>query len=451
MSMFSRRQLLAMSGLTGGAVYLGASPFASKVFAQGLELQDRYFIFCYFNGGWDLLLGLDPRDPAIFRDDLRKSTLIETGYSELPSSRRELVETSVDGMVFGPYIGALADHADKLCVVRGMSMDTLTHEVGRRRFLTGQPPAGLQAQGSSLATVLADRLGGSEPIPNLSVRVESYNEAFETWASGIRVSSVEDLVRALSPAPHSLSGDEQAAIDALLAEFGACPGAQRSTVIREGLAGRGAAQDLVALGLDARFDFGANTAEMEALRDLYGIGSDLADASAQAAAAVTAITAGISRCVSIEIADGLDTHGPEWSAYHGPSMEDGFDLMAAILSDLDSREYGNSGESWLSRTTVVGFSEFGRSTLLNSSGGRDHFIHNACVLAGGGVTGGKVIGASSDLGMTPQAVDLATGELDLEEGTTIKPEQVFRALLQGVGIEDDIAGLEAEALTAIHS
>ncbi len=354
------------------------------------------------------------------------------------------------GDVIGHPIGDLADHAEKLCVVRGMSMDTLTHEVGRRRFLTGRPPAGLQAKGSSLATVLADRLGGGEPIPNLSVRVESYNDGFETWASGIRVSSVEDLVRALSPAPDSLSGDEQAVIDALLAEYGACPGAQRATAVREGLSARSAAQDLVRLGLDARFDFGANTAEMQALRDLYGIGSDLSSASAQSAAAVTAITSGISRCVSIEIASGLDTHGPEWASYHGPSMEDGFDLMAAILSDLEGREYGNTGESWLSRTTVVGFSEFGRSTLLNSSGGRDHFIHNACVLAGGGVRGGQVIGASSDLGMTPQEVDLATGEVDLQGGTTIKPEHVFRALLEGVGVEDDVAGLEAEALTAIH-
>ena len=49
-------------------------------------------------------------------------------------------------MTFGPYLGDLLGHASKLAVVRGISMDTLTHEVGRRRFLTG----GFQASGSGL-------------------------------------------------------------------------------------------------------------------------------------------------------------------------------------------------------------------------------------------------------------------------------------------------------------
>ena len=45
--------------------------------------------------------------------------------------------------------------AQKICVVRGMSMETLTHEAGRRRFITGKPPSGLLARGSSGATWLA--------------------------------------------------------------------------------------------------------------------------------------------------------------------------------------------------------------------------------------------------------------------------------------------------------
>ena len=28
--------------------------------------KHRYFIFCYFGGGWDVLVTLDPRDPAVF-------------------------------------------------------------------------------------------------------------------------------------------------------------------------------------------------------------------------------------------------------------------------------------------------------------------------------------------------------------------------------------------------
>ncbi|MEM9494001.1 MAG: transcriptional initiation protein Tat, partial [Myxococcota bacterium] len=142
--------LAAFAGL--GRNFGGLSPIA---LATAAEVSDRYFIFCYFSGGWDLLISLDPRDPAVFREDVKKVTRIQPGYHLLPSGNRDLVATSVPGMTFGPYIGNLVDHADKMALIRGMSMDTLTHEVGRRRFLTGKAPAGLQARGSSMATVMA--------------------------------------------------------------------------------------------------------------------------------------------------------------------------------------------------------------------------------------------------------------------------------------------------------
>lgn len=440
---------------------LGRAPAGLlAAFAAGLTLgrpsigragtgSDTRFVFCYFEGGWDLLLSLDPRDPALFRDDLKKSTRIQCGYDQLGSRYQELVTTSVDGMVFGPAIGGLARHADKLCVVRGMSMDTLTHEVGRRRFLTGHPPAGLQATGSSLSTVLAAQLARTEPVPQLSIGVESYNTDQATTASAIRVTSVDDLVRALRPGDHDVSVAEQAALDALLEEMEACGRFERSAVYRDAVAYREAAKRLVAQGLDGRFAFDAETPEMEALRDLYGIDpDDLESAAAQCAAAVTAVTNGISRVVSIQPATDLDQHGPEWSSAHPERLEAGFDLVAAMIDDLASREYGDTGESWLDHTVIVGFSEFGRSPLLNSSGGRDHYLHNACFLAGAGIRGGAVVGASSNVGMAPQDLDLATGEV-VDGGETVRPEHVFRALLSSVGVEEDVVGYGVDPLTAI--
>ena len=437
----SRRAILQAGAL---GAFAASAPWLPMPLAHAEELEDRYFIFCYFNGGWDLLLGLDPRDPGEFRDDLKKSTLIQPGFEMLSSSYRELVETSVEGMVFGPCIGDLANHADKLAVVRGMSMDTLTHEVGRRRFLTGHQPAGLQAVGSSLATLLAATLGTNEPIPQLSVLVESYNSGQPGWSSAIRVTSVEDLSRALSPSPHPLDQAEQRYLDEL---FDTLASQEESPWRQEAYSSRKNAQDLVALSLDERFDFLADNAEMAELRNLYGIGSDLSSPAAQAATAVTAITNGISRCVSIEAGKSLDTHGPEWASAHPRELVRGFDLVAAIISDLE-RTLHPDGGTWLDKTTVVAFSEFGRTPLVNSSGGRDHFLHNACVLAGGGVQGGQVLGRSSDTGMNPLPADLATGQQD-DAGETIKPEHIFRALLTGVGIDEDIGGLGVDPLTAL--
>lgn len=446
----TRRRLLG-----GGAALLGGlaafRPTARLLpVARAQEaLEDRYFIFCYFSGGWDLLMSLDPRDPALFREDLKKQTRIQPGFEYLEPAYQDLVSTSVDAMTFGPAIGGLARHADRLAVVRGMSMDTLTHEVGRRRFLTGHPPAGLQASGSSLATVLASYLGAEQPMPQLSVLVESYNAEQPSYATAIRVTSVDDLVRALSPSPDALSGASQEGLDALIAQLRDCPSAQ-STFHQRADEFRLAAQQLVAQGLHERFAFDAETEEMEALRDLYGIDPYALDsAAAQCASAITAITSGISRCVSIVAADDLDSHGPEWSSSHAPRLEEGFNLVAAMIDDLESREYGTTGESWLDRTTIVGFSEFGRSPLLNSSGGRDHYLHNACFLAGGGIRGGQVIGASSDVGMAPTPTDLQTGA-PIDEGETVLPEHVFRALLHDVGITEDVVDYGVEPLMALY-
>lgn len=454
----TRRRLLQGLGLTAGAAGLasmGLGAFGTT--AQGLVVprafaaprDDLYFIFCYFSGGWDLLMSLDPRDPRVFRDDRKSVTKIQPGYDKITSGPRDIVTTSVPGMVFGPAIGGLAAHAPELTVVRGLSMDTLTHEVGRRRFLTGRPPAGLQAKGSSLATVLAGILGRNEPIPQLSVLVESYNDGQPAYASAIRVNSVEDLLRALKASPDSLPAGEQAAIDDLMLALQDCDRVHHSDWMKQSHSFRRSAADLVDLGLDSAFDFAAETAEMEALRDLYGIDpTDLAGAPAQAAAAITALTTGISRTVSIEVAKDLDSHGPEWASSHPPRLRAGFDVMGALISDLASRQYEDTGDSWLDHTVVVGFSEFSRTALLNSSGGRDHSLTNACVLAGGGLRGGRVIGASTDSGMVPATLDYVTGEVG-PSGAIMRPEAVFAALQRHAGIEGDPGQLDVDPLLAL--
>ncbi|MFT5454186.1 MAG: hypothetical protein ACI9K2_000662, partial [Myxococcota bacterium] len=345
----SRRSVLGgLAAFSGLGIAPGLLPLARA--QTGLD-PDRWFVFCYFSGGWDLLLSLDPRDPASFGGDRRRITRIDTGFELLSASRRQLVPTAVPEMTFGPYIGSLAGQANRLAVVRGMSMDTLTHEVGRRRFITGIPPAGLQAKGSSFATVAASLLGADDPIPQLSVRVESYNESLPSWSSAIKVGAIEDLVRALGESPDGLYTGEQQAIEQAMEAFRAGRRSTRSTFLQDAYAARLAGLDLVSLGLDASFDFGADTAEMRDLRDRYGVDpADLTSAGAQAAAAVTAITTGISRCVSIVVAEDLDSHGPEWAGSHGPRLEAGFDTVAALIDDLGSRPFRDTEETWLDHT-----------------------------------------------------------------------------------------------------
>jgi hypothetical protein len=69
--------------------------------------------------------------------------------------------------------------------------------------------------------------------------------------------------------------------------------------------------------------------------------------------------------------------------------------VSALIEDLDAR-------GLLDTTLVVALSEFGRTPRINKSAGRDHWPDcYTAVLAGGGVTGGAVYGASDKIGAYP--------------------------------------------------
>ncbi len=103
-----------------------------------------------------------------------------------------------------------------------------------------------------------------------------------------------------------------------------------------------------------------------------------------------------------------------------PSFDAAF---TRLILDLEER-------GLLERTLVVATGEFGRTPKFNSNGGRDHWA--GCwttILAGGGVKGGRVIGASDAIASEP--ADRPVHARDI-------PATIFRAL--GVGAEATIPG-----------
>jgi hypothetical protein len=79
--------------------------------------------------------------------------------------------------------------------------------------------------------------------------------------------------------------------------------------------------------------------------------------------------------------------------------------FSALLEDLDQR-------GLLNETLVVCMAEFGRSPKMNKGGGRDHWGHVFSVaLAGGGVKGGIVHGASDKQGAYPKDGRVAPDDL----------------------------------------
>lgn len=446
----SRREFIKQV-LVGGGVSAFAGMGAFQRLAEAATPNDLYFVFAYYAGGWDILLGLDPRDPAVFNNDNLRQTQIQPGYDQLRSPLNQLV-TTPEGIVFGPYIGDLAQHAGRMAVVRGMSMETLTHEAGYRRFLTGKVPSGVLARGSSASTWLASKLGAAHPIPNLSIQVESYNVDRENFASALSANGVPDLVRALRAGNPALDPRQEEQLAAFMQLTAQCKRAELSPTMMSAEGSRKKSHDMVTGGFDKLFDFQAESAEMERIRSHYGIQryGALDTPEAQAALAAQAIIGGVSRTVSITVASGLDTHFQEWTTDQGPRQMQGHNAVARLAEDLAAHEYRGTGTSWLDHTVILGFSEFSRTALLNTRSGRDHSLTGACYVLGGGIRGGRVIGASADVALEPRPLNLTTGMPD-QGGEVPKPEHVIQALFGQAGMSGDPADLRVAALDALFT
>jgi hypothetical protein len=89
---------------------------------------------------------------------------------------------------------------------------------------------------------------------------------------------------------------------------------------------------------------------------------------------------------------------------------------ANLLDDLDDR-------GLLDSTLVVATGEFGRTPYINARGGRDHWpgVWSA-LIAGGGVRGGRAIGASDALGGEPK-------------DRPVTPDEVTATILYSMGID----------------
>jgi hypothetical protein len=433
--------LSAMSTMSTMSRMAMANPNSSE--SPNIADPEQYFVFVVFSGAWDPMLALDPRDPTVFSDSVIPETQIQTGYDLLDIGSDPRIQTP--NMTFGPYIGDLAAMSDKVVLVRGMSMSSVGHSSATKHALTARVPSGDSVRGSSVSTVLSSLLGAENEIANLVVGTDSYNLGHPVWSSGFQSSNVDDFHAALSEGAVSLSEPQN---DALYQFF---ERERRNNTIGRFdtmYANREAAQLLLQSGTSALFDF--DSPDLADLKQYFGVGNGVTGSESEnALMAYQALTNGVSRCVTYKAAGGLDSHnGDDWQTQHGPRLQNGFNSVASLASLLENTPHP-SGGNWLSRTTIWCMSEFQRNPLLNNNFGRDHYITNSALLLGGGLVGGRVIGATSDQKMKSQKVDLATGEVDNDNGVYISHEHIARTLLYRLGVEDDLGDYREPPISAL--
>jgi uncharacterized protein (DUF1501 family) len=458
----SRRNLLGALGAGSSAALLGNMLRARPVAAQdGGDGELPLLVFAYFEGGWDTLLGLDPRDEQTYGDG---QGAIQTAYAQLaqgdPELGQALAATNNTGIfqppgsniTFGPTMGALAPLYEDLCVVRGMNMGTLTHEVGRRYMLTGKTPRGLSASGSSLPTVVVNDSADASVLANLVVQNETYNENLSPGATGVKIREARDLFYLMTQVEPNLPDGAASAVDAYLERLRCADvemdGGGLVNTFRES---RSKAKELASGSLWQHFDFAGSSAEMTDLFAQFDYAAQPNAAQAafeQAMIAAQALKHGVSQAVSISLAQGIDDHDDTYQTNHAPALRSGFEAAAKLVEFLKNPDNGSEGKPLWDRTVLVLWSEFARTPGINTRSGRDHHLSSACLVAGKGIAGNRVVGAS-DASYLGRPVDLDSGEPD-DGGVQIKPADVHATVLEAMGLGwDHIANQDPNIISAM--
>jgi uncharacterized protein (DUF1501 family) len=103
--------------------------------------------------------------------------------------------------------------------------------------------------------------------------------------------------------------------------------------------------------------------------------------------------------------------------------------VAPLLNDLDSAPGTTQRKTLLDETLIVIMGEFGRTTgPTNTQGGRDHFLQQSAVFAGGGIKGGRIIGQTDPTGSY-------VVEAGWERDRPVRAEDIAATIYSALGID----------------
>jgi hypothetical protein len=393
-----RRQFLGTAGLASVGLTLPGRDGGRHLGAAGRHIRSCILIFYY--GGPSHLETLDPKPDA---------------PAEVRGAYRTIA-TAVPGVRLGEYLPRIARLLDRLALLRTMHHPMRNHNSAAAEAFTGRTPAGgdqelltddprgLPTLGSAVSFALGRR---AHVLPYVALPYTLYNVVQLPGQTPGLLGGAYDRFQ--------VEGDPSSSTFHVAAFDGAADVSGRAALLRRldraplpGRAARAAVYRERALRLLASpevrglFDLAK---EPPRLRDRYGrhrLGQSLLLARRLVEGGVNFVAA----------FDG-QTNGQEanWDSHenlfarHRQLIPPSDQALSALVEDLESR-------GLLETTLVVALGEFGRTPRVNRNGGRDHWPDcYSVLLAGGGVTGGAVYGASDRIGAYPAADPVTPADL----------------------------------------
>lgn len=411
----TRRQWLwsggaGFGGLALGAMdaHAGANPAAGK--PGHSPARAKRVIFLFMEGGPSHIDTFDPK-PLLNKLAGQKlppsfgTVITSMGTADAPllASQRQWKRHGQGGLWVSDWLPNIAQRADDLVVVRSVWCDAINHSAGVCQMNTGVTMGGRPSLGSWVVYGLGS---DNENLPGFVVLTDgsaSVTNGARNWGAGFMPAAYQGAkFETTGPTLPGLASTEkiepsrQARRGELLAELNRAH-ALRSPEDTE-LAARIASQELAFRMQAAAPEAVDLTHETPATRTLYGIDrKETANFGKMCLMARRLAERGVR---FIQLYSGA---GSRWDAH--ANIEKNHTLMcgatdlpiAGLLADLRQR-------GLLDDTLVVWGGEFGRTPMSEKGDGRDHNPWGFTMfMAGAGLTGGRVVGSTDELGL--RAVD----------------------------------------------
>jgi uncharacterized protein (DUF1501 family) len=391
----TRRDFIKVGALGAG---LTLANYLRHAHAQQ-PARARSAIFVFLGGGPTHLDTFDmkPDAPAEIRGEFRP------------------IDTNVPGIRISQHLPNLARCADKYAILRGVTHSLAGHELGTLYMNTGSRPIPSLVY-PSYGAVVARELTGERDLPHfVAVPTTPQRAGYlgvryaPLQTNSVPVSSVAYNVRGIS-LTDGLTVEQYERRTRLMTDLDRTfEGLERNSSLVEGLDQFAQQAYAMISSPRARRAFDVSQEPARAAQPFgesrFGMSCLLATRLIEAGVRFVTVTMG-----------GWDTHANNFNATRNnllPQLDQG---LAALLNALASR-------GLLETTTVYVTGEFGRTPQINARAGRDHWPRAFfALMAGGGVRGGQVLGASDERGMGPA-----------ERGFT--PEHVAATFYHSLGID----------------
>jgi uncharacterized protein (DUF1501 family) len=375
---FDRRAFIRVGGLTlFGTLSLG-DIFRMQADAPAVRKKDLNIILLWLSGGLSHLDSFDPKPQA------------SSKYRGIFKP----IATNVSGIQISEHLPLMAQRTDKYVIIRSMLSKQSAHEPASAYMLSGHMPLST-VQFSSIGSVICKELGPRNEMPAfvsvpgatgvweqsgfLGPKYNPFNtgnpnqENFKVrdldlpmgvdWTRMNRRNSLLTLVN-----ERFRKLDSSGAMDTLLSHQQAALKLMSSPLAKK------------AFNLED---------EPEKLREAYGRtslgqGCLLARRLVEAGVRIVSVSRGFNT---------WDHHKDVFNALQNTSLPELDRAAATLLDDLSQR-------GLLDSTLVLVTGEFGRTPEINVDAGRDHWPNAfSALVAGAGIQGGRVWGATDEIGM----------------------------------------------------